>query len=108
MPLLPAGRAGPGTVYLINTVFISVMYFCTVILLYYYIFINFNIDILPCLAESINKLFEIFQIFQEIFETFIKYFNKTKYFQIFQIFPGPETFFKYFLKHLKHLNISNI
>ena len=46
-------------------------------------------------------------MFQEIFETFIKYFNRTKYFRIFQIFPGPETFFKYFLKHLKHLNISN-
>ena len=36
------------------------------------------------------------------------YVPGTKYFQIFQIFPGPETFFKYFLKHLKHLNISNI
>ena len=35
VPLLPAGRAGPGTVYIINTIFISVMYsyiFCTVIL----------------------------------------------------------------------------
>ena len=29
-------------------------------------------------------------------------------FHIFQIYPGPETFLKYFLKHLKYLNISNI
>ena len=66
--------------------------FCTVILLITTSIFTLILTLiyygLPCLFDSIIKLLEIFQIFQ--------------------IFPGPETFFKYFLKHLKHLNISNI
>ena len=60
VPLLSAGRAGPGTVYFIklyNTVFISVMYLLYCNSSYYYIYINFNVDILPCLFDSIIKLF---------------------------------------------------
>ena len=60
VPLLSANRAGPGTVYLIklyNTVFISVMYLLYCNSSYYYIYINFNFDILPCLFDSIIKLF---------------------------------------------------
>ena len=65
--------------------------FCTVIL---------RITIFALILALITTLFVWFYN-QIVF----KYFNRTKYFHIFRIFPKPETFFKYFLKHL---NISNI
>ena len=98
MPLLPAGRAGTDTVYsyLINTVFFSVMYLLYCNSSYYYIYINFNVDILPCLFDSIIKLFKYF-----------KYFKKyLKHLLLISIGRNIFEYFKYF-QGLKHfLNIS--